>query len=71
MYGGKSRVFKDGGGVECNDIDTAHLLGNHDGKRSEGCATDTRNRKQLYESGDIVALPNNLLLDLELSVDIV
>ena len=37
-------------------LTSAHLLGNHDGERSESGATDARNREQLDESGDIVGL---------------
>lgn len=65
----ESRVGEDGGGVEGNDVDTAHLLGNHNGERGESCTADTRNGEELDETGEVVVVANHLGLNLELCVN--
>jgi hypothetical protein len=64
-------VGEDGGRVECDDVDTAHLLGNHDSERSEGRTANTGNGEELDETGNVVALADDFLLDFKLRVDIV
>lgn len=51
-------------------LTTAHLLSDHDSERGEGGTTDARNSEQLEEAGDVVALPNDGLLNLDLRVDV-
>lgn len=71
MIVGEAGVLEDGRGVECDNVDTAHLLRNHHGERGEGGTTDSGNGEQLHESGDVVTLPNDLLLNFELGMDVV
>ena len=64
-------VHEDSRGVESDDVDTAHLLSQHDRERSASCTSDTGNREELNEAGDIVALANDIGLLLNLGVDVV
>ena len=68
---GETSVDEDGGGVEGDDVDTAHLLGNHDGESSQVGTADSGDGEELSEAGDVVGLANELLLNLELSGDVV
>jgi hypothetical protein len=46
-------------------------LGYHDRERGEGCTANTRDSEELDEAGYVVAFADDLLLDFELSVDVV
>lgn len=59
LVGAKARIHKNRGRVECNNVDTAHLLGDHDSERGKGSAANTRDRKELDESSYIVALSDD------------
>ena len=63
-------VDEDGRRVECNNVDTAHLLSQHHSERGAGGTSDTGNSEQFDEAGNVVALANDvgLLLDLGLNV---
>jgi len=54
-----------------NDVDTAHLLGYHDGKGGESGSSDTRDGKELNKPLDVGCVANDVLLDLNLSIDVV
>jgi hypothetical protein len=69
--GGGARVGEDGGRVEADDVDAAHLLGDHDDEGGEGCAADTRDGEELDGASDVVARADDFVLDLDLSVDVV
>ena len=58
-------------GIESNDVDTAHLLSQHDGERSASRTSDTGNREQFDEASYVVALADDVGLFLDLSVDVV
>ena len=62
---------EDGGGVEGDDVDAAHLLGQHDGEGGEGGAAHTRHGEELLEALGVVGLADDLVLDLELRADVV
>lgn len=62
---------KDTGAVKCDDVDTAHLLGQHDCEGGQGGAANTRDGKQLDESGQVVALADDGRLLDQLGVDVV
>ena len=64
-------LVEDRGAVECNDVDTAHLLSQHDHERGESGATDARDREELDETGDIVAFANDVGFFQDLRVDVV
>lgn len=68
---GCAGVLKHGGGVECNDVDTAHLLGDHDGEGGEGRTPHTGDGEQLEEADDICGLGDDVSLKLESGVDVV
>lgn len=57
--------------VEGDDVDSAHLLRDHDRERGEGRAANSRNREKLDKARDVVAIANDHLFNLELAVDIV
>lgn len=63
--------LEDTGGEEGDDVDTAHLLGKHDSKRSEGSAADTRNGEELGEASHVVAWQDEARFHCELCVDVV
>ena len=54
-----------------NDVDTAHLLSNHDSERRQGRASHSRNCKEFDEASEVVALADDILLDLDLRIDVV
>lgn len=68
---GKSGLGEDSRGVESNDVNAAHLLGNHDREGCEGSTTNAGDGKELDEAGNVVTLPDDGLLDFKLRVDIV
>lgn len=55
---------KDGGRIESDDVDTTHLLCNHDRKSGKIGSSDPRDSEELCKPGDIVVLAHDLLLDL-------
>lgn len=69
--GGHARLTENGSGIEGDDVDSAHLLGKHDGEGGEGGAADTGDGEQLAEALSVVGLPNDVVLDLELGADVV
>jgi len=48
-----------------------YLLGDHDGETGQRRSPDARDREELGETGDIVALAHDGRLDLQLAVDVV
>ena len=64
-------VDENGRGIESNDIDTAHLLSQHDGEGSTRCTSDAGNGEKFDEAGNVVALANDICLLLNLRVDVV
>lgn len=62
---------EDSGRVEGNNVDSAHLLGEHDGEGSESSAADTGNGEELLETLGVVGLADDLVLDLKLGADVV
>jgi hypothetical protein len=57
--------------VLTNDIDTTHLLSDHDSEGRESSTTHSGDSEKLDESRDIVALADNIFLRLNLGVDVV
>jgi hypothetical protein len=64
-------LLEDGAAVERDDVDTAHLLGNHDGKGGQSGTTHARDGEKLEEALYIVGLAEDLLLEFDLDVNIV
>ena len=60
---------EDGAGVEGDDVDAAHLLGDHDCEGCQGCATYTGDREELDESCDIIACSDDCGFFDQLCVD--
>lgn len=57
--------------MHTNDVDTAHLLGNHDGEGGQGSSADTRNGEELDESCRVVGLADDGGLNLQLCIDVI
>lgn len=51
---GNTALLEDGARIERDDVDAAHLLGNHDNTRGPGGASDARNGEQLNEAREHV-----------------
>lgn len=68
---GGTAFLEDGGGVECDDVDAAHLLGDHDDEGGESCAADAGDGEELSEAADVGGLADYSFLDLDLRVDVV
>lgn len=64
-----SCLFEDGGGVESDNVDTAHLLGDHDHERCQSCSPDSRDGEQLNETLDVCRVTNCQSLEAELSIN--
>ena len=47
------------------------MLGDHDGEGGKGCATDSRDGKELDEAGHVVAVADDFFFGFELAVDVV
>lgn len=62
---------EDGGRVEGYNVDTAHLLRQHNGEGSQGGAADTRDCEELDEAGEVVALADDIRLLQDLGVNVV
>lgn len=71
MVVAEAGVLEDSRGVEGDDVDTAHLLTDHDDEGSERGSANTGDSEQLDETGHVVALSNDITLDFQLRVDIV
>ena len=54
-----------------DDVDTTHLLGDHDDPGCKGCTTDAGNGEELEETDDISALGDDVRLEFEGGVDVV
>lgn len=67
---GEARLHEDGGGIECDNVDSAHLLRNHDRKGSQVGAAHAGNGEELAEAGGVVGLADDLFLNLELGADV-
>jgi hypothetical protein len=67
----KARRHEDCGGVECDDVDTAHLLRNHDSERGKGRAANSRNGEELDKASYVVALADDGRLNFELFMDVI
>lgn len=68
---GSSGLLEHSTRVEGDDVDTAHLLGDHDDKRGQRRATETGDGEEFDEPLNICRAVNDLPLDLELRVDVV
>ena len=64
-------LFEDGGRVEGDDVDAAHLLGEHDDPGGEGGAPDARDGEEFDEAGDVVAVADDGGFFDDLRVDVV
>ena len=67
---GHTSVQEDGGGVEGNNVDTAELLSKHDSEGGERGTADTRDGEELANTGEVVGLSDDLVLDLELGANV-
>lgn len=68
----RAGLLENRGRVKGDNVDTTHLLGKHDGKGGEGCATDAWDSEELSETRDIVAtLLDERLFHAQLGVDVV
>jgi hypothetical protein len=63
-------IREDGGRVKCDDVDTTHLLCNHDGKGSDVGPTDSGDGEGLAEPSEVVGVSDKLVLDAQLCMDI-
>lgn len=70
MEFGGAGILEDGGAVKGDDVDSAHLLGNHDGESGEGGAANTRDGEEFNEALGIVGAGEELMLDFQLRVDV-
>lgn len=61
--------LEDGGRVEGDDVDTAHLLGNHDGEGGQSRTPHTGDGEELEEANNVGALGDDVRLELESRVD--
>ena len=57
--------------VKGDDVDAAHLLGNHDGERSQSSTSHTRDGEKLYKTGQVGALANDCGFFDQLSMNVV
>jgi len=62
---------EDGGGIESNNINAAHLLSNHDHERSKGSSSDAGDSEELEEARNVGALTNNSRLLLQEGMDVI
>ena len=63
-------LLEDGGGVEGDDVDAAHLLGDHDGEGGEGGAAHAGDGEELDEALVVAAVAKELDFEFELRVDV-
>ena len=59
-----------GGPNPYDDINTAHLLGDHDGEGGKGRPAHSWNCKELHKALEVVAVSDDVLLNLDLGVDV-
>ena len=71
MEVGAARVLEDRTRVECDDVDAAHLLCNHNGEGGQGCSSNSWDCEELDETSNVVAVPDDFPFDFKLAVDIV
>lgn len=57
--------------VESNDVDTAHLLSNHDNERRQGRTTNPGDGEELDATLEVVRLADDLCFDLKLRMNVV
>jgi hypothetical protein len=57
--------------VEGDDVDTTHLLSNHDCERGKSSTSDAWDGKQLDKASDVVVLLDEFGLQSDLSIDVV
>lgn len=62
---------EDGRGVEGDDVDSAHLLTEHDNSRCDSSSSNTGNREELHSSSEVVIASDDLSLLHELDVNVV
>ena len=67
----RASFHENGGGVKGYDVDTTHLLSQHDREGSQGRAANPGDGEKFDESSDIVALADDIGLLENLSMDIV
>lgn len=63
-------LLKDGGAVEGDDVDSAHLLGDHDRESGQSSTAHARDGEEFDEALGVVGVGKQLMLDLELRVDV-
>jgi hypothetical protein len=54
-----------------HNVNTTHLLSNHDNERGQSRATQARDGEELDEASDVARVAHNFLLDIDLSGDVV
>ena len=54
-----------------NDINTAHLLSNHDSPRCQSRTTDSRDGEELAKALEVVGITDDVRLDFDLGIDVV
>lgn len=64
-------LFEYSRGIKCNDVDSTHLLRDHDGEAGKGGAADAGDGEELGKAREEITLSDNFLLDLELRVDVI
>lgn len=62
---------EDSGRVESDDVDTTHLLRDHDGEGGKSGPPDARDGEQLNKSRCVSSAPHKLLLHFDLCMDVV
>ena len=71
LQAASSGVDKDRRGVEGDDVDTTHLLRQHDGKGSQRRTAYTRDCEELNEAGHIVGFADDVAFFLDLGENVV
>ena len=64
-------LWEKGGCVAYDDVDAAHLLGDHDGEGGEGRSSDTWDGEELDHALDVGCVADDVFLHLDLGVDVV
>lgn len=64
-------IFENGRGVEGDDVDTAHLLGQHDSEGSARRAAHAGDGEEFDKAGDVVGAADDVGFFLDLGVDVV
>lgn len=64
-------IVEDRGGVEGDDVDTAHLLGQHDSEGSARRPAHAGDGEKFDEAGDVVGAADDVGFFLNLGVDVV